>query len=72
MFGLFAKMILATVENLNYAIPEPMTQIYFTMEVKHLEDVKILFDNTIFFLTVVFVENRQQNEAYAFKDMLSQ
>ena len=73
MFGLFRMMSLATVSNLQSVIPEPRSQIYFKIVLKHLEDVTMLFDNSInVFHAMVFVANQYQNETYTFKDMLRQ
>ena len=58
MFGLFTMMSLATVSNIQPVIPEPRPQIYFSRELKHLEDVNKLFDNSInVFHSMVFAAN---------------
>ena len=59
MFGLFTMMSLATVSNLQSAIPEPMPQIDFVRGLKDLDHVNTLFDNAInFFHAMVFAANR--------------
>ena len=64
-------MSLSTVTNIKSSITEPRPQIYFTREVNDIEDVNMLFDNTInVFHTMVFAAKQEQNETYAFKYIL--
>ena len=66
-------MSLSTFSNLHSVIPETRPQIYFVIELKHLEDVNTLFDNSINdFHAMVFADNQEHNDTYTFNEMLLQ